>query len=175
MRCAGRRGGEVKEIHSCGIKDEGNSFKKDAHKVMHMNSTEKNKRRYKSMKNKAKKALSIAMREGGRGAYRINKKCPNGMFSLVKGMKTDSKEVEGGRCMRGSDRKLCFSEKKRGIVIKDYMERIMNEENYCNHNVEGDEVEGPVVCVSRQEMLQTLNEMKTGKAPGHCIIGDNCW
>ena len=29
------------------------------------------------------------------------------------------------------------------------MERIMNEENDWDHNVEGDAVEGPVVCVSR--------------------------
>ena len=29
--------------------------------------------------------------------------------------------------------------------------------------MEGDAVEGPVVCVSRDKMLQALNEMKTGK------------
>ena len=46
------------------------------------------------------------------------------------------------------------------------MERIMNEKNYWDHNVEGDAVEGPVVCVSREEVLQALNKMKTGKAPG---------
>ena len=68
--------------------------------------------------------------------------------------------------MRGSDGKLCFSEKGRCKVWKDYMERIMNEENDWDHNVEGDEVEGPLVCVSREEMLQALNEMKTGKAHG---------
>ena len=52
--------------------------------------------------------------------------CPNGMFWLVEGLKTDSKEVEGGRCMRGSDGKLCFSDKEGGKVWRDYMERIMN-------------------------------------------------
>ena len=41
------------------------------------------------------------------------------------------------------------------------MERIMNEENDLDHNV-GDVVEGPNVCVST-EVLQALNEMKTGK------------
>ena len=46
------------------------------------------------------------------------------------------------------------------------MERIMNEENDCDYNVEGDAVEGPVLSVSRVEMLQALNEMKTGKASG---------
>ena len=49
------------------------------------------------------------------------------MFRLERGLKTDSKEVEGGRCMRGSDEKLCFSEKERRKVWKDYIERIMNE------------------------------------------------
>ena len=34
--------------------------------------------------------------------------CPYGIFRLVKGLKTDSKKVEG-RCMRGSDGNLCFS------------------------------------------------------------------
>ena len=47
------------------------------------------------------------------------------MFRLVKGLKTDSNEVEGRRCMRGSDGKLCISEKERGKVWKDYIERII--------------------------------------------------
>ena len=47
---------------------------------------------------------------------------------------------------------ICCCEKERGNVWKDYMERIMNEENDRDHNVEGDEVEGPVVCVSREEV-----------------------
>ena len=55
--------------------------------------------------------------------------------------------------MRGGDGKLCFSEKERGKVWKDYMERIMNEENDLDCNVEGDAVEGPVVCVGREEVL----------------------
>ena len=44
---------------------------------------------------------------------------------------------------------MCFCEKERGNVWKDYMERIMNEENDWDHNVEGDAAEGPVVCVGR--------------------------
>ena len=46
------------------------------------------------------------------------------------------------------------------------MGKIMNEESDWNHKVEADAVVGPVVCVSKEEVLQTLNEMKTGKAPG---------
>ena len=41
------------------------------------------------------------------------------------------------------------------------MQRIMNEENDWDHSVEGDAVEGPIVCASIEEVLQVLNEMKT--------------
>ena len=54
----------------------------------------------------------------------------------------------------------CFSEKENGKVWKDYVERIMNEENDRDRNVEGDSVEGPVICVSREDVLQAMNEMK---------------
>ena len=68
--------------------------------------------------------------------------------------------------MRGNGGQLCFSEKQRGKVWKDYMDRIMNNEINWDQNVEGDVVEGPVVCVSREEVLQALNDIKTGKASG---------
>ena len=44
------------------------------------------------------------------------KNCPNRMCTLVGGLKIYGKEVEEGRCMRGSDGKLCFREKERGKV-----------------------------------------------------------
>ena len=56
--------------------------------------------------------------------------------------------------MRGSVGKLCFSEKESGKALKDYMERIMNEGNDWDRNVEVDAVECPVVCASREEVLQ---------------------
>ena len=40
--------------------------------------------------------------------------------------------------------------RRKEVVLKDYMERIMNEENDWDRNVEGDAVEGPVVCVSTE-------------------------
>ena len=117
------------------------------------------------MMNKANKAISNAMKEKAEEALTELKNCPNGMSRLTKGLMTDNKEVEGV-----SDGKLCFSEKERGKVWMDYMERIMNEENYWDHNVEGDAVEGPVVSVIREEVLQALNEMKTEKAPGPSLV-----
>ena len=96
------------------------SRKKEAHKTMCQNNTEKNKRRYEGMRNKA---VSKAMREKAEEELTELQNCSNGMFRPVKRLKTDSKEIEFGRCMRGSDGLLCFSEKERGKFWKDYVER----------------------------------------------------
>ena len=48
--------------------------------------------------------------------------CPNGMFTLVEGLKIDINEVKEGICMRGSDEKTCFIEKERGKVCKKYIQ-----------------------------------------------------
>ena len=62
--------------------------------------------------------------------------------------------------MRESYGKLHLSEKQKGKVWKDYMERIFIEENDLDHNGEGDLVEGRVDCVSRNEVVQKTNELK---------------
>ena len=41
----------------------------------------------------------------------------------------DSKEVEGGRCVREGDGKLCYKEKENGKIWKNYIEETMNEGN----------------------------------------------
>jgi len=68
--------------------------------------------------------------------------------------------------MRGSDGRLNFSEKDRGRVWKEHMERVMNEENEWGQNVQVNLVEGPAERVSREEVVKTLGKMKAGKAAG---------
>ena len=70
---------------------------------MCQNSAENNKRRYKSMRNSANKAVSKAMIEKAVEAFTELQNFSNWMFRLVIGLKSDSNEVEGGRCMRESD------------------------------------------------------------------------
>ncbi|XP_068674313.1 uncharacterized protein [Montipora foliosa] len=110
--------------------------KKDAHKEMCKSGTEANKARYKNMKNRAKKVVAKAMKETAERELRGLSEHPNKVFELVKSMKKDGKDVEGGRCMRGSDGRLSFSEKDTGKVWKEHMERIMNEENEWDQNPE---------------------------------------
>ena len=69
------------------------SRKKEAHKAMCQCSTEEDKM-HKSMKNKANKAASKAMKAKAEEALTELQNCPNGMHRPVKGLKTDFKEEE---------------------------------------------------------------------------------
>ena len=51
-------------------------------------------------------------KEAEKELTKLNKK-PNTIFTLVKFMKKDGKDIEGGRCMSRKDGKLGFSEKNR--------------------------------------------------------------
>ena len=64
-----------------------------------------------------------------------------------------------GRCWRGNDGRLCFSEKEMGRVWKYYVENVMNGENHLDHYVKGDAVEGSVDCVGRDKMVHVLKMM----------------
>ena len=49
--------------------------------------------------------------------------------------------------------KSCVSLRRKEVVWKDYVERIMNEVNYLDQDVEGDAADGPVVFVCYEEVL----------------------
>ena len=88
---------------------------------------------------------------------------------LVKGLRIDSEEVEGGLCVGGSNGRLCSSEKERGTFWRDYIEWITNKENDWDHNVEVDAVEGQVAFVSRGDGTG-IKQCNTGNAPGHSEV-----
>ena len=76
-------------------------------------------------------------------------------------MKKEGKDVEGG-----GDGRLGFSEEDRAKIRKEHMEKIMNEKNEWDRMVEIDLVEGPGEKVARNEIVETIQSMKSGKATG---------
>ena len=65
--------------------------------------TKENKARYKNMNNWVEKVVAKAMKEAAEWELSEH---PNKVFKLVKSMKKYGKDVEGGRCMRGSNGRL---------------------------------------------------------------------
>ena len=59
-----------------------------------------------------------------------------------------------------------FIEEDRAKIWKEHMEKIMNEENEWDRMVETDVVEGPMEKVVRNEIVEAIQSMKSGKATG---------
>ena len=78
-------------------------------------------------------------------------------------MRKDGKDINGGGCMKDKDGRLVVSEKDRGKLWKDPMEKIMNVENEWNQMAKADMVEGPVEEVAYNEVMEAMNKIKLGK------------
>ena len=82
----------------------------------------------------------------------------------------NEKGRKGGRCLRGGDGRLGLIEESRTKIWKEHMEKIMNKENEWDHMVETDVVEGPVEKVARNEIVEAMQRMKSGKATGEIRV-----
>jgi len=49
---------------------------------------------------------------------------------------------------------------------KEYVEKLMNEENECGHRIEATLKEGTADCIRMDEVVATLKKIKRHKAPG---------
>ena len=96
----------------------------------------------------------------------------NSVFYFLRRMKKDGRDVEGGRCLRGGDGQLSFIEEDRAKIWKEHMEKIMNEDNEWDHMVETDVVERHVENVARNEIVEAMQSMKSGKATGTSEVSE---
>ena len=68
--------------------------------------------------------------------------------------------------MKNKDGRLVVSEKHRGKLWKENIEKIMNVKNEWDQMVKADMVEGPVEGVTDEEVMEATNKMRLGNAAG---------
>ena len=124
------------------------------------------KTQYKRIRNQTKKIVARVMKMEANQELNNLYQNSNSVFYFLRRMKKEGKDVEGGRCLRGGDGRLGFIEEDRAKIWKEHMEKIMNEENEWDRMVETDVVEGPVEKVARNEIVETIQSIKSGKATG---------
>ena len=161
-----------------GRRDQGNTWwwneqvkeainrKKKAFNTWCKNRSPENKNNYRKARNQTKEVVAKAMKQAAEEEMKVLCDRPNEVFKLVKFMRKNGKDVNGGGCMKDKDGKLVVSEKDRGKLWKDYMEKIMNVENEWDQMAKADMVEGPVEEVTYEEVIKATNKMKLGKAAG---------
>ena len=128
--------------------------------------SEQNKTQYKRIRNQTRKIVARAMRMEVNQELNDLYHNSNSFFYFLRRMKNEGKDLEGGRCLRGGDGRLDFIEKDMAKIWKEHMEKIMNEENEWDRMVETDVVERPVEKVGRDEIVEAMQRMKSGKATG---------
>ena len=128
--------------------------------------SEQNKTQYKRIRNQTRKIVARAVRIKADQELNDSHQNSNSIFCLLRRMKNEGKDLEGGRCLRGGDGRLDFIEKDMAKIWKEHTEKIMNEENEWNHMVETDVVERPVEKVACNEIVEAMQRMKSGKATG---------
>ena len=131
--------------------------KKAAFKELCRFPSEQNKTQYKRIRNQTRKIVAKAMRMEANQELNNLYQNSNSVFYFLRRMKNEGKDVEGGRCLRGGDGRLGFIEEDRAKIWKEHMEKVMNEENEWDRMVEK---------VARNEIVEAIQSMKSGKATG---------
>ena len=117
-------------------------------------SSEENTNCNKSIKCKAKKDISKAIRQKDQDMITELRQHIIKCLGYKEHKKFDSKKVDKKRCMTGSDGKMCYCE-NRGKIRKDYMKSAIYEKKLLHA------IEGKVDYICRNQVVQALNVMKT--------------
>jgi len=81
-------------------------------------------------------------------------------------MVKERQDITGSNCLKGVSGKVIVDEKGIKDSWKEYMEKLMNEENEWYHSISTTVIEGPADCIRIDEVAAALKQMKKHKAPG---------
>ena len=81
-------------------------------------------------------------------------------------MVKERQDITGSNCLKGVSGKVIVDEKGIKDSWKEYMEKLMYEENEWDHGISAEGREGPADCVSIGEVAAALKKMKRHKPTG---------
>jgi len=81
-------------------------------------------------------------------------------------MVKERQDITGSNCLKGVSGKVIVDKKGMKDLWKEYMEKLMNEENEWDQKILAGVTEGPAECIRFYEVAAMLKNMKRHKAPG---------
>ena len=79
-------------------------------------------------------------------------------------MVKERQDITGLNCIKGALGKVIVDDKGIKDSWKEYMEKLMNEENEWDHKLSAEVKKGPADCIRMDEVRAALKEMKRQKA-----------
>jgi len=89
---------------------------------------------------------------------------------MAKLMVKERHDITGLNCIKGASGKVIVDDKGVKDSWKEYMEKLMNEENEWDRKLSAEVKEGPADCIRMDEVRAALKEMKRHKAPGSSAL-----
>jgi len=81
----------------------------------------------------------------------------NEIFRMAKQMIKERQDITGSNCLKGVSCKVIVDEKRIKDSWKEYMEKLMNEENEWDHGISAEVKEGPTAdCIRISEVVAAL-------------------
>ena len=84
----------------------------------------------------------------------------NGIFRMAKQMVKERQNITGSDCLKRVSGKVIIDEKGIKDTWKEYMEKLMNEENEWDHRILAGVKEGPADCIKASEVTAALKRMR---------------
>ena len=124
------------------------------------------RRDYNVVKRKTKKMVSAAISKQRKGFVdKINDSgSKNNIFRVARQMAKKNEDVTSVNCMKNSKGEIVVGEENLIKVWKDYMEKLLNEENEWDGVCESDKCEGPIAKIDVEEVRKSVGNNKEGKA-----------
>ena len=124
---------------------------------------------YKKSRQNAKRVISSAKEKKQKEwANDLNdSECQHEIFRMAKQMVKERQDITGLNCIKGASGKVIVDDKGIKDSWKEYMQKLMNEENEWDHKLSAEVKEGPADCIRMDEVRAALKEMKSIK-PQDC-------
>ena len=85
---------------------------------------------------------------------------------MAQRMVKERQDITGLNCIKGASGKVIVDDEGIKDSWKEYMEKLMNEENEWDHKLSAEVKEGPADCIRMDKVTAALKDMKRHKAPG---------
>ena len=112
-----------------------------------------------------RRELSLQQRKRNRrnGQTTNDSECQNEIFRRAKQMVKERQDITGLNCIKGASGKVIVDDEGIKHCWKEYMEKLMNEENEWDHKISPEVKEEPADCIRMDEVRAAL-KMKRHKA-----------
>lgn len=123
---------------------------------------------YRKLRQKAKQEVAIAKRIYYKNlTEKMNKKEGiNAVYRMAKVGNRERQDVVRVNCIKDSKGQIVIDPEEREKVWREYMEKLLNEENNWDGDVAASINEAEVEYITKVEVIEALKKMKTGKAAG---------